>query len=87
VIFVTSLAAALARLNGTFLTALGERCATLLGAMACAGLGVVLGGRLGPVMARGLNARGLRGGVAVILPLVSVLRLMRFLALGGLAGH
>lgn len=86
VIFVTSLAAALARLNGPFLTALGEQRAALLGAMLFAGPGVVLGGQLGPLMTRGLNARGLRWYVAVILLLVSGLMLMRFLALSGFVG-
>lgn len=86
VIFVTSLAAALARLNGPFLTALGEQRATLLGAMLFAGPGVVLGGQLGPLMTRGLNARRLRWYVAIILLLVSGLMLTRFLALGGFAG-
>jgi uncharacterized protein len=86
VIFVTSLAAALARLNGPFLTALGEQRATLLGAMMFAGPGVVLGGQLGPLMTRGLNARRLRWYVAIILLLVSGLMLMRFLALSGFVG-
>jgi uncharacterized membrane protein YfcA len=86
VIFVTSLAAALARLNGPFLTALGEQRATLLGALVFAGPGVILGGQLGPMMARGLNMRGLRWYVAVILLLVSVLMLVRFLALSVFAG-
>jgi uncharacterized membrane protein YfcA len=86
VIFVTSLAAALARLNGPFLTALGEQRATLLGALVFAGPGVILGGQLGPVMARGLNMRGLRWYVAVILLLVSVLMLVRFLTLSVFAG-
>jgi uncharacterized membrane protein YfcA len=86
VILVTSLAAALARLNGTFLTTLGKQCVTLLGAMAFAGPGVILGGQLGPVMARGLNVRGLRWYVAIILLLVSLLMLMRFLALSGFGG-
>jgi uncharacterized protein len=86
VIFVTSLVAAPARLNGPFLTALGEQHATLLGAMMFAGPGVILGGQLGPLMARGLNARGLRWYMAIILLLVSVLMLMRFLALSGFAG-
>jgi uncharacterized membrane protein YfcA len=81
VIFVASLAAALARLNGPFLAALGEQRATLLGAMLFAGPGVVVGGQLGPMMARRLNTRALRWYVAIILLLVGVLMLVRFLAL------
>ena len=81
VIFVASLAAALARLNGPFLAALGEQRATLLGAMLFAGPGVLVGGQLGPMMARRLNTRALRWYVAIILLLVGVLMLVRFLAL------
>jgi uncharacterized membrane protein YfcA len=81
VIFVTSLAAALVRLNGPFLTALSEQRATLLGAMLFAGPGVILGGQLGPMMARHLDARALVWYVAIILVLVGILMLVRFLAL------
>jgi uncharacterized protein len=81
VIFVASLAAALVRLNGPFLAALGEQRATLLGAMLFAGPGVVVGGQLGPIMTRRLNTRALRWYVAIILLLVGVLMLVRFLAL------
>src|SRR5919108_2410368 len=77
-IFVTSLAAALVRLNGSFLAALGEQRALLLGAMAFAGPGVVLGGQLGPMVARRLNAHTLRWYMAAILLLVGILMLVRF---------
>jgi uncharacterized membrane protein YfcA len=80
-IFVTSLAAALARLNGSFLAALGEQRALLLGAMLFAGPGVVLGGQLGPMVARRLNAHTLRWYMAAILLLVGILMLVRFAAL------
>jgi uncharacterized membrane protein YfcA len=83
IIFVTGLAAALVRLNGPFLAALGEQRASLLGAMLFTGPGVILGGQLGPVMARHLDARALRWYVAIILMLVSILMLVRFLALVG----
>jgi uncharacterized membrane protein YfcA len=86
IIFVTSLAAALVRLNGPFLAALGEQRASLLGAMLFTGPGVILGGQLGPVMARHLDARALRWYVAIILMLVSILMLVRFLALVGFSG-
>jgi len=81
VIFVTSLAAALVRLNGPFLAALSEQHATLVGALLFAGPGVVLGGQLGPMMVRHLNARALRWYVAIILLLVGLLMLWRFTAL------
>jgi len=81
VIFVASLAAALVRLNGPFLAALGEQWATLLGAILFAGPGVVVGGQLGPMMTRRLNSRALRWYVAIILLLVGMLMLVRFLAL------
>jgi uncharacterized protein len=84
VIFVTSLAATLVRLNGPFLAALGEQRMTLLGALLFAGPGVVLGGQLGPMMARRLNVRALRWYVAIILLLVGLLMLVRFLALPGI---
>jgi hypothetical protein len=84
VIFVTSLAATLVRLNGPFLAALGEQHMTLLGALLFAGPGVVLGGQLGPMMARRLNVRALRWYVAIILLLVGLLMLVRFLALPGI---
>ncbi|MGH8069135.1 MAG: sulfite exporter TauE/SafE family protein [Candidatus Entotheonellia bacterium] len=81
VIFVTSLAAALVRLNGPFLAALNEQRATLLGALLFAGPGVLLGGQLGPMMARHLDARALRWYAAILLLLVSLLMLLRFTAL------
>jgi uncharacterized membrane protein YfcA len=40
-----------------------------------------LGGQLGPMMARHLDARTLRWYVAIILLLVGILMLVRFLAL------
>jgi hypothetical protein len=81
VIFVTSLAAALVRLNGPLLEALGEHQITLLGALLFAGPGVILGGQLGPMVARRLNVRVLRWYVAIILLVVGILMLVRFLAL------
>lgn len=81
VIFVTSLAAALVRLNGLFLAALSEQRATLLGALLFAGPGVLLGGQLGPMMARHLDACALRWYAAILLLLVSLLMLLRFTAL------
>ncbi len=77
VIFVTSLAAALVRLNGPFLTGLSEQRPALLGAMLFAGPGVILGGQLGPMVARRLHARIWRWYVAVILLLVGTLMLVR----------
>jgi uncharacterized protein len=83
VIFVTSLAAAMVRLHGPFLTALGEQRMTLLGAIIFATPGVILGGQLGPVIVRRLSARVLRLYVAIILLLVGLLMLVRFLATAG----
>jgi uncharacterized protein len=80
VIFVTSLAAALARLNGPLMAALGEQRPILLRAMLFAGPGVILGGQLGPMVARRLDVRALRWYVAIILLLVGILTL-RFRAL------
>src|SRR5262245_61127780 len=54
-IFATSLAAALVRLNGPFLAELREQHTTLLAAMVVAGPGVILGGQLGPMVAQRLN--------------------------------
>jgi uncharacterized membrane protein YfcA len=83
IIFVTSLAAALARLNGPIMAALVEQHATLLSAMGFAAPGVLLGGQLGPMIARRLNARSLQFYVAVLLLLVGALMLVRFLAMAG----
>jgi uncharacterized membrane protein YfcA len=80
VIFVTSLAAALVRLNGSFLGVLGVQRTTLLGALMYAGPGVILGGQLGPMMARWLPVVALRWYVAVLLMLVGILMLVRFTA-------
>jgi uncharacterized membrane protein YfcA len=80
-IFLTSLAAALVRLHGPFLAGLSEQRSTLLGAMLFAGPGVILGGQLGPMVARRLHVRTLRWYVAVILLLVGTLMLVRFAAL------
>jgi hypothetical protein len=80
-IFLTSLGAALVRLHGTFLAGLSEQRSTLLGAMLFAGPGVILGGQLGPMVARRLHARTLRWYVAVILLLVGTLMLVRVAAL------
>jgi uncharacterized membrane protein YfcA len=85
VIFVTSLAATLVRLNPTLLTALGEQRATLLAALLFAGPGVILGGQLGPRMAWRLNTRASRWYVGSILLLVGMLMLVRFLALEAFA--
>jgi uncharacterized membrane protein YfcA len=76
-IFLTSLAAASVRLHGPFLAGLSEQRATLLGAMLFAGPGVILGGQLGPMVARRLPVRTLRWYVAVILLLVGTLMLVR----------
>jgi uncharacterized membrane protein YfcA len=78
VIFVTSLAAALVRLNGAFLAALSEQRTTLLGALLFAGPAVIVGGQLGPLMVRYLNAGALRLYVAVTLLLVGAWMLLRF---------
>ncbi|HEX9870676.1 MAG TPA: sulfite exporter TauE/SafE family protein [Candidatus Tectomicrobia bacterium] len=86
IIFVTSLAAALARLNGPFMAALVEQHTTLLRAMAFAAPGVILGGQLGPMIARRFNARSLQLYVAVLLLLVGALMLVRFLAMAGFMG-
>jgi uncharacterized protein len=80
VIFVSSLVATLVRLNGPFLAALSEQRATLMGALLFAVPGVVLGGQLGPMLARHLKARTLRWYVAIILLLVGLLMLWRFTA-------
>jgi len=50
-IFVTSLAAALVRLNGPFVAVLVEHQTTLLGAFLFAAPGVILGVQLGPMIA------------------------------------
>lgn len=86
IIFVTSLAATLARLNGPFIAALVEQHAKLLRAMAFAAPGVILGGQLGPMIARHFTARTLQLYVAVLLMLVGALMLTRFLALTGFVG-
>jgi uncharacterized membrane protein YfcA len=86
IIFVTSLVAALARMNGPFMAALVEQHTTLLSAMAFAAPGVILGGQLGPMIARRFNARSLQLYVAVLLLLVGALMLVRFLAMTGFMG-
>jgi len=86
IIFVTSLAAALARMNGPFMAALVEQHTTLLRAMVFAAPGVILGGQLGPMIARRFNARTLQLYVAVLLLLVGALMLVRFLAMAGFMG-
>jgi uncharacterized membrane protein YfcA len=83
IIFMTSLAATIARLNGPFMAALVEQHPMLLRAMAFAAPGVILGGQLGPMIARRLNARTLQLYVAVLLLLVGGLMLVRFLAMAG----
>jgi uncharacterized membrane protein YfcA len=86
VIFVTSVAAALVRLHGPFLLALGEQSTMLLGAMLFAGPGVLLGGQLGPMLARRLNPRVQRLYVAAILWLVGCLLLVRFVVVAAFSG-
>jgi uncharacterized membrane protein YfcA len=81
IIFVTSLAAALARLHGPFMAALGEQYPTLLSALAFAAPGVILGGQLGPLLARRFTARTLQVYVAILLILVGVLMLTHVLAM------
>jgi hypothetical protein len=86
IIFVTSLAATIARLNGPFMAALVEQHPMLLRAMAFAAPGVILGGQLGPMIVRHFNARTLQLYVAVLLLLVGALMLTRFLAMAGFIG-
>ena len=77
IIFVTSVAAALVRLNRPFLRVLVEQHTALLGALLFAGPGVILGGQLGPMLAQHLDARRLRLYVAILLLLVGILMLIR----------
>jgi uncharacterized membrane protein YfcA len=84
VIFVTSVAAALVRLNGPFVNALVDHQEALLSAILFAGPGVIVGGQLGPMIARQLNARALRLYVSILLLLVGVLMLVRFGLMAGL---
>jgi uncharacterized membrane protein YfcA len=84
IIFVTSLAAALARLNAAFMTDLMEQHPTLLRAMAFAAPGVILGGQLGPMLARRFNSRTLQRYVAILLILVGILMMTRFVGMTGL---
>jgi uncharacterized membrane protein YfcA len=76
-ISVTSLAAALVGLNGPSLAGLSGRRSAALEALRCAGPGVMLGGRLSPMVARRLRVRTLRWCVAATLLLVGVLMLVR----------
>jgi uncharacterized membrane protein YfcA len=84
IIFVTSLAAALARLNAPFMAALVEQHSTLLRAMAFAAPGVIVGGQLGPMLARRLNAPTLQRYVAILLILVGIVMITRYVAMTGL---
>jgi uncharacterized protein len=81
IIFVTSLAATLARLHGPLMAALVEQHTTLLSALAFAAPGVMLGGQLGPLLARRFTARTLQVYVAILLILVGVLMLTHVLAM------
>ncbi|MBI3327406.1 MAG: sulfite exporter TauE/SafE family protein, partial [Nitrospinae bacterium] len=83
IIFVTSVAAAMVRLNTQFVTALVEQRTVLLNAMLFAAPGVVLGGQLGPRIAQRLNARTLRLYVASLLLVVGILMLVRFCVMVG----
>jgi uncharacterized membrane protein YfcA len=84
IIFVTSLAAALARLNAAFMAALIEQHSTLLRALAFAAPGVIVGGQLGPMLARRFKAPTLQRYVAILLMLAGILMLTRFVAMRGL---
>jgi uncharacterized membrane protein YfcA len=87
IIFVTSLAAALARLHGPFMAALGEQHTTLFSALAFAVPGVMLGGQLGPLLARRFTARTLQVYVAVLLILVGVLMMTHVLDMTRFSVH
>lgn len=86
IIFVTSLAAATVRLNGQFMAALLDQRAVLLNAVLFAVPGVVLGGQIGPMIAKRLNVRTLQMYVAVLLLLVGILMLVRFFMMAGVIG-
>ena len=86
IIFVTSLAATLARMNGPFMAAFVEQYTALLTALAFAAPGVILGGQLGPMLVRRLNARSLQLYVAVLLMMVGALMMTRFVAVTGFLG-
>ncbi|MEM7159444.1 MAG: sulfite exporter TauE/SafE family protein [Myxococcota bacterium] len=77
VVFVSAIAAALARLDGSMLAALAARQETIVSMLAFAAPGVVLGGQLGPRIAQRLPRRTLRRCFGVLLLLVAVLVVVR----------
>ncbi len=77
VVFITSFIAALARLNPSLIDALRDTRGTIFSIMACVVPGVLLGGQIGPRIARRLPLRAMRLYVALLLVLVGGLALAR----------
>jgi len=81
VVFVTSLAAVLARLRPMFVEELGRSLPEILGVMVFVIPAVSIGGQLGPRLARWIPRRSMERYVAGLLLLVGLLMLARVLVL------
>jgi len=78
IVFVTSLVATLVRLNSSFVASLGVNLDLILGMLLYAAPGVLIGGQVGPRVAKYLNLKQMRIYVSVLLVIVGVLMLFRF---------
>ncbi|MGF1465372.1 MAG: sulfite exporter TauE/SafE family protein [Sandaracinaceae bacterium] len=84
-VFVASLLAVVGRIDGAMVAVLRDRWPEIAGILAFAGPGVVLGGQLGPRLARPIGRRTLRAYVAALLLGVSGLMAYRAAVAFGVA--
>ncbi len=77
VVFGTSLVATLARLRGGLLEQLRESLPEILGVMVFVAPAVIVGGQIGPRIARRLEPRAMRFYAALLLSVIGVLMLVR----------
>lgn len=78
VVFLSSLTAVLCRLTPTFIGSLQSHTSLILSMFVYVIPGVLLGGQLGPVIAKKLNLKAMRIYVSVLLLLVGTLMFVRF---------
>jgi len=77
IIFVVNLFAAAFRLTPDFISVLSEQEGQILAIMLWVAPGVIIGGQLGPAVARKLSPRGIRFYVGILLVLVGWLIYLR----------
>ena len=79
IVFITSVAAVLTRLNTDFLNSLKENLSQIINISLFALPGVIAGGQIGPKISRAIQSKGLKIYVSILLILIGVLMFYRVL--------